>query len=82
MNAVLIKQCVVAGMAYAVSSADDPQRRALAVALLCPDGWKVATADRVVGVRLDQRQAISLMMRSAIERAHRAAIRAVMGGAR
>lgn len=82
MNAVLFKRCVVAGRAYSVSNVDDPQRRNLAVALLGPDGWKVATADKVVAAGPDQRQAIALMMRYAIERADRDAMWAAVGGAR
>ncbi|MGW1057649.1 hypothetical protein [Micromonospora rubida] len=67
MSPVLIKRCVVAGKAYSVADVDDPQRRALAVALLGPDGWKVATADKVVSTGPDRRRAVSLMVRSALE---------------
>ncbi len=77
MSPVLIKRCVVAGQAYCVSDVDDPKRQALAVALLGPDGWQVATAERVVGTKLDQRRALSLMMRAAVAVLDRAAFRAV-----
>lgn len=77
MSPVLIKRCVVAGKAYCVSDVDDPKRQTLAVALLGPDGWQVATADRMVATKLDQRRAISLMMRSAVAVLDRAVFRAV-----
>ncbi|MEU1761649.1 hypothetical protein [Micromonospora sp. NPDC005652] len=62
---VLIKREVVADQAYTVSDVDDPTGTALVVALAEPTGWKVATATRVLAERLDRRQAIALMMRSA-----------------
>ncbi len=66
MAPVLIKQTVRAGQAYAVRDVDQPGRGALAVAVNGPDGWQVASAERVVAERLDQRGAVALMMRTAI----------------
>lgn len=78
-----MKRTVVPGRAYAVLDVDKPGRKALAVALLGPDGWKVATAAGVVGVGLEQRPAIRLMMRAGLEAANRMAVALLAaGGAR
>ncbi|MCG5462165.1 hypothetical protein MED01_007043 [Micromonospora sp. MED01] len=72
MAPVLLKQTLRAGQAYVVRDVDYPERGALAAAVNGPDGWQVASANRVVGDRLDQRRAIALMMRTAIFAAGRA----------
>ena len=68
----MLRRCVVPGLAYSVERLAD--RRTVAVALLGLDGWKVAAGGRVVAVRLDQAQAVRLMMRVALAAAYRASL--------
>lgn len=65
MPPVLLKQTLRAGQAYVVRDVDYPERGPLAAAVNGPDGWQVASADRIVAEQLDQRHAVALMMRTA-----------------
>lgn len=81
MAPVLLKQTLRAGQAYVVRDVDYPERGPLAAAVNGPDGWQVASADRIVAEQLDQRGAVALMMRTAIYAAGRPS-GSLLGGGR
>lgn len=83
MNAAsaLIRREIAPDRIYTVVDIDRPGSAGVAVAWKACDGWRVSVPNgRVVAARLDKRQALSLMHRTANRLLDRAATYAVLTG--
>jgi hypothetical protein len=77
--ASLIRRTLVPGKAYAAIDIDNPGARALAVAWLADDGWRVGVdGGRTVATQLTKTRALNVMDQTAGHRACHPATRALL----